>query len=130
MPIVEKPPSFTCPRCGAVSYNPHDISYRYCGRCHVFVDDVGSKRCTKALKRGWHKVSELCHCGKPLHYSDPATRAAVERNIARAGDPFIDVTVEGHTWRVQRHYIALHGIKGWELPSLGFEEVLTSRCGD
>jgi hypothetical protein len=32
-------PSFTCPRCQAVSYNPNDIRERYCGRCHVFVDD-------------------------------------------------------------------------------------------
>lgn len=34
----EDPPSFTCPRCGAVSFNPNDIRERYCGRCHVFVD--------------------------------------------------------------------------------------------
>jgi hypothetical protein len=32
-------PSFTCPRCGAISYNVHDIAFDYCGRCHVFVDD-------------------------------------------------------------------------------------------
>ena len=29
-------PSYTCPRCGAVSFNPHDSSERYCGRCHQF----------------------------------------------------------------------------------------------
>jgi len=32
------PPAFRCPSCGAVSYNPHDIRERYCGRCHHFVD--------------------------------------------------------------------------------------------
>jgi ribosomal protein S27AE len=31
--------SFVCPRCGAESFNTHDIIYRYCGRCHAFVDD-------------------------------------------------------------------------------------------
>jgi hypothetical protein len=31
--------SFTCPLCKAVSYNLNDIVNRYCGRCHVFVDD-------------------------------------------------------------------------------------------
>jgi hypothetical protein len=37
------PPSkFRCPRCGAVSYNPNDLRERYCGRCHVFVDDQAS----------------------------------------------------------------------------------------
>ena len=37
---IPSPPSFRCPRCGAVSYNPNDIRERYCGRCHVFVDDL------------------------------------------------------------------------------------------
>ena len=35
----EAPPSFICPGCGAVSYNPSDIESRYCGRCHQFGDD-------------------------------------------------------------------------------------------
>jgi ribosomal protein L37E len=26
--------SFTCPRCGAVSYNPDDRREGYCVRCH------------------------------------------------------------------------------------------------
>lgn len=33
-------PHFTCPQCGAVSYNPNDILNRYCGRCHVFMPPV------------------------------------------------------------------------------------------
>jgi predicted amidophosphoribosyltransferase len=33
------PTSFTCPRCGAMSHDLNDIVNRYCGRCHVFVDD-------------------------------------------------------------------------------------------
>ena len=33
------PTSFVCPRCGAESFNLNDIVERYCGRCHVFVDD-------------------------------------------------------------------------------------------
>jgi transcription elongation factor Elf1 len=28
--------TFTCPECGAVSYNPGDILNRYCGACHEF----------------------------------------------------------------------------------------------
>jgi hypothetical protein len=31
-------PSFTCPRCGAVSANLNDIRERYCGRCHAFLE--------------------------------------------------------------------------------------------
>ena len=29
-------PSITCPTCEAVSYNPKDIQFGYCGRCHAF----------------------------------------------------------------------------------------------
>lgn len=29
-------PSFTCPKCSAVSYNPNDISQGYCARCDEF----------------------------------------------------------------------------------------------
>jgi hypothetical protein len=35
---------------------------------------------------------ELCHCGKPLHYSDPSTQGAVEKLIEQLG-PTIRVTV-------------------------------------
>jgi hypothetical protein len=31
--------SFTCPCCGAVSYNPNDIAQRFCGRCHDWTGD-------------------------------------------------------------------------------------------
>lgn len=31
---------FQCPFCGAESAHPDDKAKRYCGRCHVFVDDA------------------------------------------------------------------------------------------
>jgi hypothetical protein len=31
--------AYMCPRCGAVSHNPHDEANRYCGRCHKFEED-------------------------------------------------------------------------------------------
>lgn len=34
---------FTCPFCGAVSHNHNDARERYCGRCHVFVDDQAQR---------------------------------------------------------------------------------------
>jgi hypothetical protein len=33
------------------------------------------------------------------------------------------VKVNGRTWLVDRHYIALHGLKASEVASLGFTEV-------
>ena len=38
-PRLEKEMTFTCPRCGAVSYNPNDIEAGYCGRCHWWTGD-------------------------------------------------------------------------------------------
>jgi hypothetical protein len=35
------PASFTCPKCGAVSYNKNDVEQRYCGKCHEFFDEKG-----------------------------------------------------------------------------------------
>jgi hypothetical protein len=32
--------AFTCPICGMTSHNPNDEKYRYCGSCHLFMDDV------------------------------------------------------------------------------------------
>jgi hypothetical protein len=67
-----------------------------------------------------------CHCGQPLHYSSPAIQRQVERLNAAAGDQDIVVTLNGRSWRVQRHYIALHGIKAVDLPTLGFAEIRIS----
>lgn len=36
-PVLSGPqPSITCPFCGFLSYNPNDITQRYCGACHKF----------------------------------------------------------------------------------------------
>ncbi len=67
-------------------------------------------------------MSELCHCGRPLHYSDAEIRKIIERLIEREG-PTILVTVDQRSWLVPRHYIALHGLRATEIASLGFEEV-------
>jgi hypothetical protein len=32
--------SYTCPKCGATSYNPNDEFYGYCGNCHQFTRGV------------------------------------------------------------------------------------------
>src|SRR5580765_3759412 len=36
-------PSFTCPKCGMVSYNTYDIEHMYCGNCHMWM-------------RGWEQL--------------------------------------------------------------------------
>lgn len=66
---------------------------------------------------------EKCWCGRPLHYSHDKEQQEVEEIIDRFGE-YISIQVDtGKTYRVHRHYIALHGIKGKDLGSLGFQEV-------
>jgi ribosomal protein S27AE len=36
--------NITCPFCGAVSYNPNDIKFQYCGNCHRFHQQRDRKR--------------------------------------------------------------------------------------
>lgn len=46
------PDSFTCPFCGATSHHPSDADQHYCGRCHVFVDDLIERRDRHGACRG------------------------------------------------------------------------------
>jgi len=63
-----------------------------------------------------------CACGLPLHYSDDAARRFVEGRNKELGEHIV-VRVGLRRWLVQRHYLALHGLKAQELPSLGFPEI-------
>jgi hypothetical protein len=64
---------------------------------------------------------KMCACGKPLHYTNPVAQELVQDLIDRQGE-YIRVTVNGRTWLVPRHFIALHGINAWDLETLGFPE--------
>ena len=66
-------------------------------------------------------MDEKCACGRYLHYVDTGMRKYVEEQIANLG-PNVKVTIEGRSWMVPRHYIALHGL--WHIKEMGFEEVL------
>jgi hypothetical protein len=44
-------PSFTCPYCFRTSYNKNDIESRYCGACHLFVDDPAPEGTSPARNR-------------------------------------------------------------------------------
>jgi hypothetical protein len=64
-------------------------------------------------------MADLCACGRPLHYTDPSIKRAVQKLIDRLGADVV-VTVGDQSWAVQRHYIALHGLKAADLSTLGF----------
>jgi len=64
-----------------------------------------------------------CACGKPLHYTDAAAEAMVSRLVRELGE-HIPVVVEGVRYKVQRHYIALHGLKAQDLPRLARQGIV------
>lgn len=66
---------------------------------------------------------KLCYCGKPLHYNNLENFVKVSKLSDELGE-FVTVhsIKTGKKYLVQRHYIALHGIKGSEIDSLGFKE--------
>jgi hypothetical protein len=50
--------TFTCPVCERVSHNPTDRAHRYCGACHLYVDDIEvdhihCARCGRMAKTFW-----------------------------------------------------------------------------
>ena len=71
----------------------------------------------RILPRKMTIKSGYCACGRPLHYNSADVQATVEKLIQECGE-FTDVVVEGKTYCVQRHFIALHGLTAYELPIL------------
>jgi len=63
-----------------------------------------------------------CACGHPLHYTNDVAQRAVEALVRELGEN-VTVRVGLRRWLVQRHYIALHGLKADDLPLLGFPEI-------
>ncbi len=63
-----------------------------------------------------------CACGEKLHYTDPEKQKRVQALVDQLGE-FIKVEHNYKTYLVQRHYIALHGIKAVDLSELGFIQV-------
>ena len=58
-----------------------------------------------------------CACGLPLHYTDKAKEAEITKLSDELGE-WMPVQVGHERYKVQRHYIALHGLKGNEVQSL------------
>jgi hypothetical protein len=67
---------------------------------------------------------QYCHCGKPLHYDNQKERIAVEGYVKRFGEFVCCADMQtGRRFKVPRHYIALHGLQGKDLATLGFLEL-------
>lgn len=70
-------------------------------------------------------MNELCHCGLPLHYTNKAVENQVKKIIQAKGSRFIEITQleTGRTFKVDSHYVALHGVEANLLDTYGFEEI-------
>lgn len=66
-----------------------------------------------------------CHCGKSLHYDHPELEKVVKEMCDEFGE-YTQMNIKGRNWKVQRHYVALHGIHASQIERLGFEEILTT----
>jgi hypothetical protein len=71
------------------------------------------------------KDIELCHCGKPLHYTSKELEDLIIKIIQNKGRRWTPTTSleTGKTYKVDIHYIALHGIEADKLHTYGFEEI-------
>jgi hypothetical protein len=65
----------------------------------------------------------FCACGKPLHYSDETLKGLIDKFIEDKGE-FQKVTTTTGVYKVQRHYMALHGIKEHEMPELARQGIV------
>jgi hypothetical protein len=65
----------------------------------------------------------LCPCGRPLHYTNALAQQIVEESVARSG-PTVRVVCGTDAYEVDRHYLALHGLKARELPMLAVQGLI------
>lgn len=131
-----EPPSFTCPCCGATSYNPTDIEQGFCGACHTWTGDPAlgpahlEGECTARESRRLVPV-DGCPCGEQ-HQIRADVWEACQKVMDMAPSPMVTITVRGvGAFRVPRLFLACHTahgtISGAEFGELagryGFERV-------
>jgi len=66
----------------------------------------------------------LCHCGEPLHYGNEKVEKYITNLVEQKGRYVAVMSImTGKFYKIDRHYIALHGLEGKNLSTLGFEEI-------
>lgn len=72
--------TFICPKCNRVSHNPNDVAEKYCGACHLFVDEMA----TGSLGKGRGEMEEVINILRGL-----------KREHLSCGDPFYSCPKRG-----------------------------------
>ncbi len=70
---------------------------------------------------------KLCPCGRPLHYFSKVKQAQVQALCNLLGED-IPVHFTDRVWMVSRHYIALHGLRPVDLPTLPYATEVCIDC--
>ena len=75
------------------------------------------------IKVNPHPPKGYCQCGHPLHYQNTEIEKIVTELCDIKGDYIIvQSTKNFKSYMVQRHFIALHGLKGKDVSKMGFME--------
>lgn len=101
-----------------------DAAYRVSERCSA--EKVNGVLLDLTTEGGGYRLEAgpvRCACGEPLHYSNAETEAQIARLTAELGE-YVTVALLDGRYRVQRHYIALHGVTGSQIPRLADEGVV------
>ena len=72
---------------------------------------------------------DLCYCGMPLHYQCKKTEKQMNEIVQTMGR-YTHVVHNDKTYKVDRHFIALHGIRGDLMHAYGFDEVKNGCKGE
>lgn len=70
-----------------------------------------------------------CPCGKDLHYTSVDDQRLVEKYVRELGLE-VKVVNGSKTYMVNRHYIALHGLKSLEMEDLAKKGVIKEVKGN
>ena len=64
-----------------------------------------------------------CACGNPLHYKNRLQQHMVQRFSDQLGAE-VEIEIGTRRYSVQRHYIALHGLKASEAENLADQDII------
>jgi hypothetical protein len=92
--------SITCQRCGLTSHNPHDVSERYCGRCHVFHEDTMMYKTANIDIRVEPELIERLDAWRAQQRVPPSRSAAIVYML----EHFLDSELEEAMARLRARY--------------------------
>lgn len=85
-------PTFTCPKCGRTSHNPHDAEHGYCGACHEFTGADFGMPVHRANDWEFHNVAVKDAAVLIVDEAPIKIGERVRKCNSEPGDSFVDGT--------------------------------------